>query len=241
MDLIRKREKIQQQDIASGNIAVKRDQSVLRARQLLDQQRKKYQEVERREERKSASLFASIMSAGRKKIKATNDNASDATDTAKFFDNQTEEDTAASNQAPREDDLERRREKLEKKQEEVLTREFKTNISYAMFPKMISQKAKVLKTGTETLKTQVNRLEDILRRTSTDYQHQRERTYDVAATDSGDTVAMVDNKVKGSVGEESTTFDSLANNEPRLLSHQRDAKGEETMAVEMTGNENEAY
>jgi hypothetical protein len=60
------------------------------------------------------------------------------------------------------DDFVKRREKLEKKQEEALSREFTSNVDYAMYPMMIEQKAKVLDMEAEALKIEVTRLEATL-------------------------------------------------------------------------------
>ena len=257
--MIRKREKIHQQNSALEATGLQRDKSILDVRQRLDQQRDKYQELERKEDQQSADLLAATMSAAgtRKKNKhapsspndANANSNTNANATAAAY-NQTEGEAVAKKPRVDVDDLERRQEELEKKQEEVLTREFKTNIDYAMFPKMILQKAKALNMGTETIKTEVTRLEAILQGTTTNYQREQEQRYDTGTTGGGGgaaaaaaatNTAMMENEDGGKFGEESTTtFENTMVDESRLLQEERPMETEGgSVAVEMAYDKHE--
>jgi len=189
-DLIRKREKIQQQNNALEATVLQREKAVHEARQLLDQQRIKFKDLERKEEKKTADLLVKLRLVGKKGNRTLEDADALRTET----NNQTEGELIGKNADI--DDFEQGQEQLEKKQEEVLSREFKSNVDYAMFPQMIEQKAKVLDTEIEALKIKVTRLEATL-----------------AAIDNG--------SLKGSVGKDSTTFSTLVIDEPQMMLQQQ--------------------
>lgn len=189
-DLIRKREKIQQQNNALEATILQREKAVHEARQLLDQQKIKYKDLERKEGKKTTDILAEIQLVGRK----GNRTLEDANVLRTEANNQTEGESVGKNADI--DEFEQRREKLEKKQEEVLSREFKSNVDYAMFPQMIEQKAKVLDTEIEALKIEVTRLEAAL--------------------------ATIDNRSpRGSVGKDSIIFSTHLINEPQMMLQQQ--------------------
>jgi hypothetical protein len=196
--LIRKREKIHQQKNIAEVTTIQREKAAREARQLLDQERIKKKDLERSEEKKTADLLAAFLLAGRKGNITSND------DVNALLCN----DDVAKNLGV--DDFVNRREKLEKKQEEALSREFTSNVDYAMYPQMIEQKAKVLDMEAEALNIEVTRLEAIL--------------------------ATMDNEYpRGIVGKDSTMHaNHMVNNEPQLLQQQQSiANDGTTTPVEM--------
>ena len=152
-DLIRKREKIQEQDSALAVTALKREKTISSAQTTRDQQRIKYKNLERKEEAKTVDFLAASLKAGinsRKKLKTSHNKTNNQ------FEGESVEKKSGA------DDFERLQNKLEIKEEEALRREFKSNVDYAMFPEMIEKKAKVLDVETEDIKIKATRFEAII-------------------------------------------------------------------------------
>ena len=196
--MIRKREKINQQKNIAEVTTLQREKATREAHQLLDQERIKTKDLERSEEKKTADLLAAFLLAGRKGNITSNDDVN-----ALLYN-----DVVAKNLGV--DDFVNRRENLEKKQEEALSREFTSNVDYAMYPQMIEQKAKVLDMEAEAIKIEVNRLEAIL-------------------------VAMDNEYPRGIVGKDSTMHaNPMINNKPQLLQQQQSiANDGTTIPVEL--------
>lgn len=193
--MIRNREKIQQQNSALEATSLQRNKSVLDARRRLDRQRNKYQKLERMKDQESENLLARIMSLEREKNKPTTPHDANAVASTQA-ENGTEDESRSYTTKV----LDKFLEALEKKQEEALIREFKTNIDYAMLPKMISQKAQALKTESKTIRAEITRLESMLRGTANEnYQHEREQQFDTGKNGASDAsfVATVGNGVGG--------------------------------------------
>lgn len=141
-------------------------------------------------DQESENLLARIMSLEREKNKPTTPHDANAVASTQA-ENGTQDESKV---------LDKFLEALEKKQEEALIREFKTNIDYAMLPKMISQKAQALKTESKTIRAEITRLESMLRGTANEnYQHEREQQFDTGKNGASDAsfVATVGNGVGG--------------------------------------------
>jgi hypothetical protein len=205
-DLIRKREKIHQQKNIAEVTTLQREKAAREAHQFLDQERIKTKNLERSEEKKTADLLAAFLLAGRKGNITSND------DVNALLCN----DVVAKN--PGVDDFVNRREKLEKKQEEALSREFTSNVDYAMYPQMIEQKAKVFDMEAEAIKIEVTRLEAIL-------------------------VTMDNEYPRGIVGMDSNRHaNPMVNNKPQLLQQQQSIANDGTTApVEMMDIDREEH
>jgi hypothetical protein len=170
-DLIRKREKIQQQNSALEATSLQRNKSVLDARRRLDRQRNKYQKLERMEDQESENLLTRIMSLDREQNKPASPHDANANTVASTQAKDGTEDEALSQNST--SDLDKFLEAFEKKQEEALMKEFKTNIDYTMLPKMISQKAQALKAESKAMHDEITRLESMLHGTANaNYRHE---------------------------------------------------------------------
>jgi len=176
-DLIRKREKIQQQNSALQATTLQRNKSVLDARRRLDRQRDKYLKLERMEDEESANFLATIISLAREENKSSSaHNVNVITGTKRGSE---EKALDQKEFRPIANSLDKFQEALEKKHEQALIREFKTNIDHGMLPKMISQKAQTLKIETETVRAEITRLEATLHETAkANYQQEQERRFD---------------------------------------------------------------
>ena len=161
---------------------MRRDKSTLAIRQRLDQQRDKYQKLERKPGEESKALLEAIFSDARAKHckvasaprEHDNVNGSCTTTTTTYTADTVvgRETVVAKDQKKKEQegfnkgaidfDFEKHQEALEKNHEEALAREFKMIIDYATLPKMILQKAKTLKMESEILKVEVTRLQEVV-------------------------------------------------------------------------------
>ena len=198
-DLIRKREKIQQQSSALEATSLERNKSVLNARRRLDRQRNKYQKLERIEDQESVNLLARIMLLDREQNESATPHDANANTMAfpKAKDGIEDEALYCTSTTS---DLDKFLEALEKKQKEALIREFKTNIDYVMLPKIISQKAQALKAESETIRAEITRLESMLHGTvNRNYQNEQEQQVDIINNGASDTAfaATMDNGVEG--------------------------------------------
>ena len=150
-DLIRKREKIQQQTSALEAITLRRTKSILDARRRLDRQRDKYQNLKQMEDQKSAKLLSTMIALVREK------------ENAAILGNAIAVDTMDHKKGPPDNHgLDEFQEAIEKRQEEALMQEMKISIDYAMLPNIISQKADALKLENEIMQAEIARLEATL-------------------------------------------------------------------------------
>ena len=168
-DLIRKREKIQQQNNSLEAAALQRNRRVLDVRRRLDRQRNKYQELKQTEEQESENLLTTMLSlASREKIEThTPKEANDIDNTQ--AQNGTDDEATDQKELSRSNtgDFDLFLKDLEEAKEAALFKEFKTNIDYEMLPKMITQKTHDLKTEAETMLAEISQLEAMLYGTAT--------------------------------------------------------------------------
>lgn len=160
--MIRNRAKIEQQNSSLETTAFHRSKSVLDAQRRLDRQRNKYQEIKRIEDQEFEKFLATIMSLARGKNKTSTPQEANAIANAQSGNGIREESIDEKKSQFSTNDLDEFFEALEKRKEESLIREFKTNIDYAMLPKMISQKAEALEAENEIMRNEITRLEGML-------------------------------------------------------------------------------
>jgi hypothetical protein len=197
--LIRKREKIQQQNSSLEAASFERNKSVLDVRRRLDHQRNMYQKLKRMEDQESENLLSKIVSlAGGKNL---HDASAAAVNTTQSENRIAEETVDRKKSRSNATHLDGFLEALEKKQEEAMAREFKTNIDYDMLPKMISDKSQALKAENETIRAEITRLESMSHGTAnTNYPQQKEPRFETGdnLASSASSTTTVDNKVDGS-------------------------------------------
>ena len=190
-DLLRKREKIQQQESSLESTASKRNELMVDVRKRLDRQRNKYQEIKESEDKASENLLATMVSlairkgneagavavpkkidqseAAHQTIDGVIDQSGKKVQAGKPEDRITIDETLIDKGSdvkatdPKEPSgLDQFLDELEAKKEVALANEFKTNIDYDMLPTMISQKAQALQTESEKMLAEIARLETLL-------------------------------------------------------------------------------